>query len=103
MSLQTGAHVASFRQPVRERDQRCVVSGLRARLSYANKWGSFEATHIFPLEFLGLWERHGFSSLITIPPVRESDGSINSDNYKIVIFTPELCENNRLIREEEIV
>jgi len=37
-----------------------------------------QAAHIFPLAYQGVWESLNYRNLITIPPRRKSDGSINS-------------------------
>ncbi|KAG0127173.1 hypothetical protein HOY82DRAFT_82038 [Tuber indicum] len=113
-SLPFGTRVASFRDAVRDRDRRCIISGWPARLSQFGNWTGFETAHIFPLAHEEYWNDHKYSRWITIPPAIESDGSINSvqngilvtsvmrdffesydltinpdDNYKIVFFTPD--------------
>ncbi|KAG0639123.1 hypothetical protein HOY80DRAFT_886772 [Tuber brumale] len=112
--LPSGPRVASFRDAIRDRDRRCVITGRPARLAQFGNWRGFETAHIFPLAHEGHWNDHKYSRWITIPPTNESDGSINSvqngilvtsdirqyfesydltinpdDNYKIVCFTPD--------------
>ncbi|KAG0124741.1 hypothetical protein HOY82DRAFT_633685 [Tuber indicum] len=100
-STQSGTRTASFREAA-------AMLGM---------WTSLQVAHIFPLAYEGHWNRYGYGNLITIPPARESDGSINSvqngiclssdmhgffdnylvainpnlwkDNYKIVCFGPQ--------------
>jgi len=48
-------------------------------------WTSFDAAHIFPLEYEGYWNDCGFSDLITVPPATESDGTINSQQNGILL------------------
>ncbi|RPA89310.1 hypothetical protein L873DRAFT_1722478 [Choiromyces venosus 120613-1] len=111
ISLQSGTRTASFRDEVRERDGGCVITGRPALLG---RWKALQAAHIFPLAYEGNWNDHGYGRWITLPPARDSDGSINSvqngtlldstmhgffdsydltinpdDNYKIVSFGPE--------------
>lgn len=78
ISLQSGTHVATFRNAVRERDRRCVITGRRARGADRGNWAGFEAAHIFPLAYEGHWRDHNYGRWITIPPATESAGSINS-------------------------
>ena len=76
ISLSNGTRLDSFRNAVRERDGRCIISGevvVRARL---DNWSGFEASHIFPLAYEGYWIDHNYSRWITIPPATGS--SINS-------------------------
>ena len=73
--MASGTLVAPFRDAVRERDGRCVITGRRA-LSVRGAWTGFEAAHIFPLAYEGHWKDHNYSRWITIQPV--TGGSINS-------------------------
>ncbi|KAG0128370.1 HNH endonuclease-domain-containing protein [Tuber indicum] len=112
-TLQSGSRVDSFTRAVRARDRRCIVTGIKVPLDYLGIWTGFEACHIFPLAYETQWKDNDYCSWITIPPAKESDGSINSvqngillsshmhkffdsyqiainpnDNYKIVCFAP---------------
>ncbi|KAG0639261.1 hypothetical protein HOY80DRAFT_1016005 [Tuber brumale] len=107
--------VASFRDAVLQRDQRCIITGMRAVLAHVGRWRGFEATHIFPLAYESQWNDCNYGRLIIVPPTNESHGSINSvqngitltsdmheffasydlainpdDKYKIVCFTSDL-------------
>lgn len=93
----SGTSVAEFRDAVRARDKRCVVTGYPV---VDDDWTAFEAAHIFPLAHLDYWKQHNFSRCIKFQPNKESSGTINSvqngklldssmhvlfDNYKFSI------------------
>ncbi|KAJ8102407.1 hypothetical protein POJ06DRAFT_293922 [Lipomyces tetrasporus] len=50
-------HMARFREQVRSRDGKCVITGVINPVADRNDWKSFEAAHIFPLshEELSVW------------------------------------------------
>ncbi|PMD12137.1 hypothetical protein NA56DRAFT_683493 [Hyaloscypha hepaticicola] len=102
-----------FTDAVRSRDGRCVITGTIATMADFNLWTGFEAAHIFPLAFEGIWEDYNFGRWIKSPLNEEKSkgGKINSsqnglllrsdiyqlfdmyfisinpdDNYKIVCF-----------------
>ncbi|KAG0124168.1 hypothetical protein HOY82DRAFT_200346 [Tuber indicum] len=116
-SLPSGTRVASFRDAVRQRDRRCIITGRPARLAHLGSWETFQATHIFPLAYEEYWNDRKYSRWITVPPANESSGTINSvqngillgnaihclfdsysfaidpdDNYKIVCFSPDTLD-----------
>jgi len=78
ISLSSGTRVVSFRDAVRERDRRCVVTGRQAARAQYGSWTGLQAAHIFPLAYEGHWKANNFGQWITIPPATESAGSINS-------------------------
>ena len=78
LSLHSGTRIASFRDAVRERDRRCVISGLPVLRPDLWGWGFFEVAHIFPLAYEDHWNKSDYSHWITVPPANESDGSIHS-------------------------
>ncbi|ELR03632.1 hypothetical protein VC83_03464 [Pseudogymnoascus destructans] len=109
ISLGTGSRTEAFRNEVRHRDRRCVVTGHEVGSAYRIHWRGFEVGHIFPIAYEAQWTAQNFSRWITILP--ERGGSINSvqnglllrsdihqlfdgydfainpdDNYKIVFF-----------------
>jgi len=67
ISLSTGSRLQSFRDEIRKRDGRCVITGKIALGAYRNHWKGFEAAHIFPLAYEGHWVQHNFARWITIP------------------------------------
>ena len=71
-SMANGTRVAAFRDPVRERDRRCVVTGKPALEVDRGSWWGFKAAHIFPLAFEGHWIAEDFGRWITVPPATES-------------------------------
>lgn len=78
-SRSTGTRLRSFKDQVRERDGRCVVSKMESDGPQAGFWIGFEATHIVPIACGQLWRNNGFGDLITIPPPPPSQGdTINS-------------------------
>jgi len=52
---------------------------------------ALQAAHIFPLAYEGLWNHYSYHKLITIPPDRESDGSINSVQNGILLSNDMRC------------
>ncbi|KAF4627753.1 hypothetical protein G7Y89_g10400 [Cudoniella acicularis] len=108
LSLQTGTRVQAFRDAIRLRDRRCIITG--EEYLDDDNWRGFEAAHIFPLAYEQYWTDHNYSRWISIIPDR--GGTINSiqnglllrsdlhqlfdfydfsinpdDNYKIVCFS----------------
>ncbi|KAK3168476.1 hypothetical protein OEA41_004924 [Lepraria neglecta] len=109
ISLSTGSRLQSFRDEIRRRDGRCVITGNIVLGAYRNHWKGFEAAHIFPLAYEGHWVQHNFARWIIIPAANGEtinskqnglllradihglfdnyDISINpDDNHKIVCF-----------------
>ncbi|KAH8650824.1 HNH endonuclease-domain-containing protein [Tricladium varicosporioides] len=109
----TGTRVKAFADAVRSRDRRCVITRRVAINADRDKWTGFEAAHIFPLAFEGLWKEYNYGRWIKSPSNGEEikGGKINSvqnglllssdihqlfdmyefsinpdDNYKIVCF-----------------
>ncbi|KAG0134044.1 hypothetical protein HOY82DRAFT_537791 [Tuber indicum] len=84
-SLKTGTRVGSFREAVRERDRRCVITWKWVLLPQEDRWIGFEACHIFPLAHQAYWEDKKLDAWITIPPDNESHGRINSVQNVILL------------------
>jgi len=78
LSLHSGPRIASFCDSVRERNRRCVITGLRVLRPELGKWSCFEVAHIFPLAYEDLWNKSNCSRWITVPAANESDRSIHS-------------------------
>ncbi|KAF4761454.1 hypothetical protein HAV15_007750 [Penicillium sp. str.  len=57
----------SFRDCVRARDGKCVLTGVGNQFASLDDWAGFEAAHIFPLGQQELWNLGGFSHFITRP------------------------------------
>ncbi|EER44417.1 conserved hypothetical protein [Histoplasma capsulatum var. duboisii H88] len=64
MSHSESGRENSFRNGIRSRDGRCVISGL-VNLLAPHRWTGFEAAHIFPLEKEALWKQFGYGCWIT--------------------------------------
>ncbi|KAK9489626.1 HNH endonuclease-domain-containing protein [Lipomyces doorenjongii] len=60
----TGRHDL-FRARVRERDGKCVITGIVNNMAELDDWRGFEAAHIFPLSSEEYWLQNGFSRWIT--------------------------------------
>lgn len=75
ISVGSGTRTAEFRESVRQRDRRCVISGEQVILDF---WDIFEAAHIFPLAYEGHWKQFNYGRWITMPPATASAGTINS-------------------------
>ena len=78
MSFQTGIRVDEFKNKVRERDGRCVVTKVENLAKESGLWAGFEAAHIFPLAYEHQWNTQGWSQQISILPSQRSYGTINS-------------------------
>lgn len=87
ISLQTGTRVQTFTNAVRSRDKQCVISGNRVFGAHLDFWTGFEAAHIFPLAFEGLWNDHNFDRWIKSPPNGEKikGGKINSEQNGLLL------------------
>lgn len=72
ISLGSGTPHESFRNAVRARDDRCIVTGQEV----LDDWIGFEAAHVFPLAHESYWNDQGYSRWISVPP--STGGSINS-------------------------
>ncbi|CAK7217899.1 hypothetical protein SEUCBS140593_003367 [Sporothrix eucalyptigena] len=78
LSASTGTRLQSFRDEVRARDQRCVITKLPCATGpQFDFWVGFEAAHIVPIAYAQVWHDRKFSSHVTIPPPPQHD-SINS-------------------------
>ena len=83
MSLGTGTRIQEFKESVRNRDGRCVVTGVENIVAKAGLWQGFEAAHIFPLAYEQHWKQHNFARWITLPPTK--GGTINSVQNGILL------------------
>jgi hypothetical protein len=76
ISLQTGTRIEAFRDAVRLRDRRCIITGEEVLGAQYGRWQGFEAAHIFPLAYEQHWNSQGYSRWLSIIP--DTGGSINS-------------------------
>ncbi|KAG0634179.1 hypothetical protein HOY80DRAFT_987738 [Tuber brumale] len=107
----------SFRNDIRNRDRKCVISGISIPeiFTQSNNWTAFEATHIFPPERSSLWIQYDYGRWIAGKDGTTESSNINSprnrlllglnvqqmfhqylisvnadDGYKVVVFDPDL-------------
>ncbi|KAJ5876548.1 hypothetical protein N7455_000013 [Penicillium solitum] len=80
---------SSFREEVRARDRKCVLTGVINPAAGWGDWSGYEAAHIFPMEKETLWNQHNLSRWITNTTGRHN-ATINSskwhDGYKTTHF-----------------
>lgn len=76
-SINTASRTLSFRDEVRERDGRCVISKVANRRKHLGYWYGFDAAHIFPLAYADQWIANNFDHGISLPPRTGSDSNIN--------------------------
>ena len=76
ISPNTGTRISSFRDAVRSRDRRCVISGQRVVNADLDNWTGFEAAHVVPMAHQRHCINHGYDRCITIR--RDSGETINS-------------------------
>ncbi|KAJ8100051.1 HNH endonuclease-domain-containing protein [Lipomyces tetrasporus] len=73
-----------FRARVRERDGKCVITGIVNTEADDNIWRGFEATHVFPRSSEEYWVQNGFSRWIT-NRMGECDTGINSSQNGLLM------------------
>ncbi|KAJ8103590.1 HNH endonuclease-domain-containing protein [Lipomyces tetrasporus] len=66
-----------FREQVRNRDGKCVITGLPNPVAFMNDWTSFEAAHIFPLSHEELFTSLNYPQFVA-NRTDETDIGINS-------------------------
>jgi hypothetical protein len=65
MSHSASGRENSFREGLRERDGKCVISGIPNLNWELGVWDGFQGAHIFPLEMETIWIKDNFGSYIT--------------------------------------
>ncbi|KAK9248723.1 hypothetical protein V1506DRAFT_551415 [Lipomyces tetrasporus] len=73
-----------FRARVRERDGKCVITGVVNAGAYRNDWVGFETARIFPLSSEEYWVQSGYSTWITNRE-EERDTGINSSQNGLLM------------------
>lgn len=68
----------SFKVGVRNRDRKCVISGMENEGAEDNDWSYFEAAHVFPLEREDYWNEKGYANFITDLDGTVGDSKLNS-------------------------
>ena len=67
---------SGFRQAVRKRDGKCIVTGLGEINAATGHWAGLEAAHVFPLALEKYWIRNDYAQYIDIIP--RTGGPMNS-------------------------
>lgn len=75
----------NFRDSVRARDGRCVVSGIVNELAPRGRWDSFEVGHVFPLEWESVWTDEKYGRWIKGNDSVESIAQMNSPQNGILL------------------
>lgn len=78
----------SFREGLRKRDGKCVLSGFENLNADIGDWSPFEGAHIFPLEKENIWITQNFGRWITDMDYANGVSKINS------------CQNGLLLRRD---
>ncbi|KAK9312152.1 hypothetical protein V1524DRAFT_274108 [Lipomyces starkeyi] len=83
-SLSSSGRVKSFPAAVRDRDRRCVISGLpmTQRELVQQRWTKYEAAHIFPVALESILQNYKFGELIVLD---ERDGGVNSPQNGLLL------------------
>ncbi|KAI9761129.1 MAG: hypothetical protein M1840_002026 [Geoglossum simile] len=76
ISASSGTRLGSFRDAIRQRDRRCVITGQAVVNADIGIWTGFEAAYVFPLAYEQHWINNNFSRWITI--LAAKGGAINS-------------------------
>ncbi|KAI5310562.1 hypothetical protein KEM55_005318 [Ascosphaera atra] len=75
----------NFRDAVRARDGRCVVSGIVNHLASRGRWDSFEVAHVFPLEWESVWTEEKYGRWVNSNVDADSIAQINSPQNGILL------------------
>ena len=67
-----------FKVGVRNRDRKCVISGMDNEGAEDNDWSYFEAAHVFPLEKEDYWNEKGYAGFNTDMDSTLGNSKINS-------------------------
>jgi len=103
----------AFRDGVRARDGKCVITGEPNAMAPYNRWDGYKSAHVFPLHLENLWVQFDYGRWITNMDGETGTSKINSiqngllmaadmhlrfdqyliginpdDNYKIITFCP---------------
>ncbi|KAJ8101636.1 hypothetical protein POJ06DRAFT_194240 [Lipomyces tetrasporus] len=83
-SLSSSGKVKSFPAAVRDRDRRCVITGLSMtqRELVQQRWTKYEAAHIFPVALESIVQNYNFGELVVLD---EGDGSVNSPQNGLLL------------------
>ncbi|KAK9482074.1 hypothetical protein V1527DRAFT_455393 [Lipomyces starkeyi] len=85
-SLSASGRVRSFPAAVRDRDRRCVITGvpLTQRELLLQRWTGYDAAHVFPVALESMFHNYNFGELVVLD---ERDGSVNSPQNGLLLQT----------------
>ncbi|KAK9334433.1 hypothetical protein LIPSTDRAFT_253502 [Lipomyces starkeyi NRRL Y-11557] len=83
-SLSASGRVRSFPAAVRDRDRRCVITGvsLTQRELLLQRWTGYDAAHVFPVALESMFRNYNFGELVVLD---ERDGSVNSPQNGLLL------------------
>ncbi|KAK9357715.1 hypothetical protein V1504DRAFT_398300 [Lipomyces starkeyi] len=83
-SLSASGRVRSFPAAVRDRDRRCVITGVPVtqRELLLQRWTRYDAAHIFPVALESMFHNYNFGALVVLD---ERDGSVNSPQNGLLL------------------
>ncbi|KAK9243567.1 HNH endonuclease-domain-containing protein [Lipomyces tetrasporus] len=83
-SLSASGRVRSFPAAVRDRDRRCVITGIPVsqREPLLRRWTIYDAAHIFPVALESIFHNYNFGELVVLD---ERDGSVNSPQNGLLL------------------
>lgn len=112
--MSSTATTESFRNQVRHRDRRCVITGQVNLAAQVEMWDGFKAAHIFRRALNDIFRDHGFSQLITYhrsDPINSPQNglllrsdihelwddyslAVNPNNYRVQSFSPNASQHH---------
>ncbi|KAK9365074.1 hypothetical protein V1509DRAFT_643036 [Lipomyces kononenkoae] len=83
-SLSPSGRTRSFPAAVRDRDRRCVITGvpMSQRELLLQRWTIYDAAHIFPVALESIFHNYNFGELVVLD---ERDGSVNSPQNGLLL------------------
>ncbi|KAK9482974.1 HNH endonuclease-domain-containing protein [Lipomyces starkeyi] len=83
-SLSASGRVRSFPAAVRDRDRRCVITGVPVtqRELLLQRWTRYDAAHIFPVALESMFHNYNFGGLVVLD---ERDGNVNSPQNGLLL------------------
>ncbi|KAG0131612.1 hypothetical protein HOY82DRAFT_646238 [Tuber indicum] len=128
ISHKTASGENSFRDDIRNRDRKCVISGISIPKMHiqSNNWTTFEAAHIFPPDHPNLWIQYDYERWIAGKDDANESSKIHSprngfhlrldvqqmfdqyrisvnpdDGYKVVVFDSDIYSYDGKILDPE--
>ncbi|KAK9329109.1 HNH endonuclease-domain-containing protein [Lipomyces starkeyi] len=85
-SVSASGRVRSFPAAVRDRDRKCVITGvsMTQRELLQQRWTGYDAAHIFPVALESMFHNCNFGELVILD---ERDGSVNSPQNGLLLQT----------------